>query len=296
MILVKDRTIIQSVARAMSLLEVVAHAGGDGLPLVMLARQVSLIPSTAYRLLTTLEARGYVRRHPHSRRYILGPAARLLSNTQPRLGALVVRAVPYLRELARICGETANLAIPRNMKVVFVDQVPSGQLVRAVPQLDVALPMYATAAGKALLAHMPLAVVESYLSRPRTPFTRNTLTSRDAVEQALAEIRRTGYAVDNEEMELGGKCVAAPVTHGAGNVVAALSITAPTARMAESRVHNLGELVRRAARRLSDDFSRAVGPQGRRRSTAPGFLGHPMMERGPHSRRTGNSGHGPTPA
>jgi IclR family acetate operon transcriptional repressor len=246
------------VDRALALLEAVSRASDNGLELTVIAQQVGLIPSTAYRLLRTLEARGFVRRHQHSKRYILGPALKVLSDNRSTVAALISRAVPYLRELARISGETANLAIARNMVVVFVDQVPSGQLVRAVPRLDVALPMYATAAGKAILGHMSAAVVASYLSRPRAAFTSNTLTLRSSLEQALAETRRAGYAIDNEEFELGGKCVAAPVVVEGGHVAAALSITAPATRMPKARLHSLGDLARRAARKLSDDLTRSV--------------------------------------
>lgn len=249
-----DRGVIQSVNRAIDLLEALSAAGGEGLQLSGVARQVGLLPSTAYRLLATLAGRGYVRQEPQSRRYALGPVARLLLGVSPNLDGLVRLAMPHLGDLARASGETANLAILRNMSVVFVDQIASGQLVRAVPQLNVPLPMHATAAGKALLACLPAHALGSYLNRPRPAFTRNTLASRQALEAALAETHLLGYAVDREELDEGGRCVAATVRGLNVEPIAALTITGPTSRMTSARLRALGRLVQRAAKRLSREL------------------------------------------
>lgn len=242
---------IQSVDRAISLLEAILASSEEGILLSTLARQVGLIPSTAYRILATLVQRGYAAKDATSRRYFPGPALRIQwGNSQ--LGLLRQKARPFLSGLAHASGETANLAVPSSDGVIFIDQVVSDQLVRVVPQSGVPLPMHATASGKALLAAMPPAHRTQYLRRGlRGPRTGHTLRSHRALEANLAKIQRVGYAIDDEELAPGGRCVAVVVRDPEGHPLAALSLSGPTVRMPPKRMRALGRLIQKAALPLS---------------------------------------------
>jgi DNA-binding IclR family transcriptional regulator len=222
-----------------------------------LSRCVGLIPSTAHRLLATLAHRGYVRQDALSRRYSLGPAAHVLLGMSADLNDLFRLAPPHLQELARCSGETANLAVLRNLAVIFVDQIPSTHMVRAIPKQHVPLPLYATAAGKALLAWQTAATVQAYLRTSRPALTKNTLTSREDLAAALNEVRSQGFALDRGETEVDGRCVAAVVRGPSGEAVAALSLTAPAVRMTDARLKDLSRLVCRVAQRLSEELQTA---------------------------------------
>jgi IclR family acetate operon transcriptional repressor len=246
--------IIQSVDRAISLLEAISESGRDGVALSTLARRVGLIPSTAYRILDTLVRRGCAIKDETSRRYFPGPALRV-GRTDNELALLRRKARRHLRDLARTSGETANLAIIGRGGLTFVDQIVSAQLVRVVPQSGGPLPIHATASGKALLAAMPPSRVAQYTAKGAlVRFTQRTIVTRDALIAHLEKVRRAGYATDDEEMAPGGRCVAAVVQND-GRALAALSVSGPTVRMTRRRLRALGDLVRQAARALSAEMA-----------------------------------------
>jgi IclR family acetate operon transcriptional repressor len=251
-------SIIQSVDRAISLLEAILASQEEGIPLSTLARRVGLIPSTAYRILATLVQRGYAARDETTRRYVPGPALRT-SWGNSRLSLVRQKARAYLNDLAHASGETANLAVAGRHGVIFIDQVASDELVRVVPQSGVPLPMHATAAGKALLAAMPQPLRARYL-RPGLPGprTRRTVRSRKTLEANLKRIQHAGYAIDDEELAVGGRCVAAVVRDAEGHPIAAISLSGPTIRMTPKRLRALGRSVHEAALSLS----RSLGTPG----------------------------------
>ena len=252
----RDVGVIQSVDRAISLLEKIASSGSSGISLSDLSRRTGLMPSTAYRLLATLVRRRYLRKDDNSHRYLLGPALHVMS-INLGLTELATFSLPYLNRLTETSRETANLAIATGTTVIFVKQIPSTQLVRAVPSLGLELPVYATASGKAILAASRPSMREEHIrALDFVPFTKTTLRSRPALEAALEHIRRTGYATDNEEMEVGGKCVAAAVLSPEGDPIGAISITGPAVRMTPERAAKLGRLIVRAAKSFSAELSR----------------------------------------
>jgi IclR family acetate operon transcriptional repressor len=171
------------------------------------------------------------------------------------------KARPYLADLARDSGETANLAILSRSGLLFVDQIASDQLLRVVPKSGGPLPVHATASGKALLAALPPALVTQHAGRGPLPRrTERTIRSHRALTVHLKAVRRLGYATDDEEMAPGGRCVAAAVRGSDGRPLAAISISGPTVRMTRARLRALGARVREAARALARDLARASGP------------------------------------
>ena len=251
------RSLVQSVSRSLDILEALASPGELGL--VELAQRVELQPSTAHRLLATLTERGYALQNPETGRYLLSykllELASFVNARTTRLRALVR---PYLASVQRITGETANLTVFEPPDVVFLDQVEGIHSVRMFTQVGHAVPAHTSGSGKAILAFQPPELVAELYPDGLPPQTERTITTLATLQRELARIRKRGYAVDNEEHEEGVSCVAVPIFEHDGTVRAAISVSAPTARIHSADTAELGELLAgRAA-----EVSRALGYDG----------------------------------
>jgi DNA-binding IclR family transcriptional regulator len=246
-----------TVRKAALLLRLLAqHPGGLGLSEV--ARLADLHHATAYRLLWTLSAAGLVESGSADRRYRLG--FRILELAGVLLDALEVRQVarPVLPWLASLSGETAHLATLDRDEMVCLDRVDGPHPVTLRTRLGFRLPAHATSVGKAFLAFSPPAVVERVVQSGRlTRYTEYTITSREPFLAHLEQVRRQGYAVDNQEHRLTIRCVGAPIFDHRGQPVAAISIAGPVFRLSVRRIREVAELVREAARKISQALGHA---------------------------------------
>jgi DNA-binding IclR family transcriptional regulator len=245
---------VQSVERSLELLETLARV--EDLGLVEIAAQAGLQPSTAHRLLATLVAHGYVVQSATNKRYLLGyklaELADALNRRSERLRSL---ANPHLRSIRQATGESVSLTMLEPPNVVYVDQIAGTQSVRMFARIGASVQAHATAAGKAMLAFMaPDAVAAVVGEEPFAQLTSHTISSLAALDSELKGIRQLGYAVDNEEHELGVGCVAAPIFDHAALVVAAISVSAPMPRI-EVRIPSvLGELLMERATSISSEL------------------------------------------
>lgn len=240
---------VQAVDRALDLLEALAALGAPA-GVAELAETTGLPQGTVHRLLQGLQLRGYVRREA-SRKYSLGASAARLADAAAR--SLARSARPYLAELVEISGETANLAVLEGDDVVYVAQVPSPHTLRMFAEVGRHVPPHSTAVGKVLLAGMPRRLAVAVLQRTGLPArTEATYTDLDAFMAELDRVRLQGWAVDEEEQELGVRCVAVPVGDPVAPV-AALSLSGPADRFAGAAVPGLVEQMRA----VSESFSRA---------------------------------------
>jgi IclR family acetate operon transcriptional repressor len=217
---------VQSVERALDIVEVLAASGPLGLSEV--AAAAGLAEGTAHRLLRTLVARGFARQGA-DRRYALG--TRLLGLADGARRATAALARPYLTRLVELSGETANLAVLEGDHVVYVAQVPSAHRLRLFAEVGRHVHAHSTAVGKVLLGGLPAGESAALLERAglpaRTPRTLTTVPDVLAAARAAAE---TGWAVDDEEEETGVRCVAVPVLDSS-RVVAAMSVSGPSTRV-----------------------------------------------------------------
>ncbi|WP_240776748.1 IclR family transcriptional regulator [Nonomuraea basaltis] len=242
---------VQSVERALDVLEALAEHGGEA-GLSEIAARTGLPYGTIHRLLQTLLARGYVRQES-DRRYALGGGlVRLGGIAESMVG---VWAQPYLTKMVELSGETANLAVLEGDFVVYVAQVPSPRRLRMFAEVGRRVLPHSTAVGKVLLAGRPadaVAVFERTGMPRRTP---NTITDISAMLAELNLVRTRGYAMDLGEEELGVHCLAVPVWDGA-RVVAAMSVSGPAERIDALDRDELAE----GLRKIALDFGNELGP------------------------------------
>jgi DNA-binding IclR family transcriptional regulator len=245
---------IGAVARALDILDLFSEQVTEqGIGEIALA--AGLHKSTAAGLVYTLEARGYLAQNPANRKYRLG--ARLVERAAVFLNQIEVRrlAQPHLRALLLEVDESLNLAIRDGAEVVYIERVSSSKTLGMRAGIGRRAPCYSTALGKALLAALPEAEVRHLLPpAPFPAFTPGTHTGAEGLLADLAETRRRGFALDDEENEPGGRCVAAAVRDHSGQAVAALSISAPTQRFPREQITHYGQKVAAAARAISAEM------------------------------------------
>src|ERR671933_644629 len=189
---------VQSVARAAELLKALGAGGGEA-TVFDLADRCGLNRSTAWRILATLEVEGFVERDPRTGLYGVGYALVALAAAAGH-EPLVRRAHPLLRALAEACDETASLAVPRNLQLVYVDQVQAPH-VMAANWLGRPTPLHATSTGKALLAWLGDEDLAAALPARLQRFTDTTITTRAALRAELGDVRARGFAVSRGELE-----------------------------------------------------------------------------------------------
>lgn len=244
---------VQSLDRAMTLLEHLADAGGS-LRLAELEAATGLPLPTIHRLLRSLQQGGYVRQEP-SRRYALGARLIRLGETAGR--ALGTWAKPRLAELVAEIGETANMAVLEADAVVYVAQVPSGHSMRMFTEVGRRVSAHSTGVGKALLAQMRDDEVRELLRRTGMPApTTRTHTDPSTFIAHLAEVREQGWAVDDGEQEIGVRCVAVPVLNAPTR--SALSVSGPSGRLTVGRAVEIGPLLQKVAAGLALDLRGAT--------------------------------------
>ncbi|MFI9077248.1 MULTISPECIES: IclR family transcriptional regulator [Streptomyces] len=237
---------VQSLERAFDLLERMADAGGE-VGLSELSSSSGLPLPTIHRLMRTLVACGYVRQQPN-RRYALGPRLIRLGESASRL--LGTWARPFLARLVEETGETANMALLDGDEIVYVAQVPSRHAVRMFTEVGRRVLPHSTGVGKALLAHHSPEEVRALLGRTGMPAaTEKTITDPDRFLDALADVRRLGYAVDDNEQEIGVRCLAVPVPNSPTS--AAISISGPTGRVSEAATDKIVPVLQDVAAQLS---------------------------------------------
>ena len=245
-----SRQLIQSVDRALTLLELIA-AQRDELSLHALSQKAALNPSTAHRLLHTLQAHRLVQQNPDTRRYRLGLQILKLAGALRTQLALREQAGGLLERLMRETGETANLVVLQDLEAVYIDQVPSQQPIAAFTQLGARVPLHCTGVGKVLLAYLPDDEREAFVQKSLPAFTENTITSVYRLREELAKVREQGFALDIEERQKGVSCLAVPIWDDRRRVVAAMSISGPADRLTAETRDRLAPLVVQLASELS---------------------------------------------
>jgi DNA-binding IclR family transcriptional regulator len=254
--------LIQSVSRALDILEAFSVSEGE-LGVTELSRRLKLHKNNVFRLLATLETRGYVEQDKDTGNYRLGMKTFEVSSVFAHHLGLVRQARPVLEQLAQATGEAAYLGVLEGPAVVCVDLVDSSQPVRVVSQLGRRVPAHAAAVGKAQLAYRSPEEREEWWKRtPPAAVTPRTITDPGHLADDLARVAERDLAVEDEELEPGVRAVAAPVRDYAKRVVGAVGIRGPAFRLSIERLETeLTPRVRTAARDVSKRLGFAVLPE-----------------------------------
>lgn len=232
------------------ILELLAKRGGCA-SLAELSQGLGLSRSTVHGLLATMKRRGVVAQEFNGH-YALG--IRLFELGTMAVSRLDLRTIagPILQQLVDEFQETVHLVVGDGLDVVYIDKRESPRSMRIVSQVGHRLPAYCTSMGKAMLAFKPKEELEELLARAELqPWTQNTITDKEQLKAHLQEVRRRGYALDNEESFDGLRCVGAPIRDHSTQVIAALSIAGPSVRLESDRIKEIIPAVVEAAAEIS---------------------------------------------
>ncbi len=251
---------VQSVDRALDILEAFNYQEEE-LGVTELSQRLGLHKNNVFRLLATLEVRGYIEQDKKSGDYRLGIKTFEVANVFLHHLGLRRQARPILEELVNRCDETAYLAILDGPEVVYVLMQETSQTVRIVPRLGHRLPSYCTASGKIQLAYESRdRLAQIFENYPFKKHTEHTIDSFEKLVTHLKDVARLGYAVDNEELERGVRCLAAPVRDYSHRVVAGVGLSGPVSRFSMERIEKeLAPLVKEAATKISHRLGYELG-------------------------------------
>ena len=239
---------VQSVDRALRILEILARSGESGVTDV--AAALGVHKSTAFRLVATLEQHGLVEQVEGRGKYRLGVGLlRLAGATSARLD-VVQEARPLCKQLAAATGETVNLATLSGNSALYLDQVAGPSALQSHNWVGQHIPLHATSNGKVLLAWLPPEELTDLLGR-LPAFTDVTITSKAALKRELEVVRSQGYALAVDELEIGLTALAAPVRNAHGDVICSISLSGPTFRLRQERFEEVTPLLVAAAEELS---------------------------------------------
>lgn len=256
---------VQSVDRAVTILQFLARNGWSGVTEV--GAEVGVHKSTAFRLLSTLEARGMVEQDVDSGKYHLGFGLVHLARAVSVGSDVSRQAHASLSWLAEESGETAALSVLEGDEAVTVDHLIPDASVVSRSWIGHRTPLHATAQGKVFLASLPASRAGMILAGPHEALTEHTITDPLALREEVAAVRERGSATSVEELEEGLSSVAAPIFAADGTVVAAMSVAAPSYRVDPDRLADLTELVMLAADHTSSRYG-FVRPQAQAEAPA----------------------------
>jgi len=209
------------------------------LSLTELSQRMDLPKATVCRFVYTLQRLGYLERDSETRKYRLGPKVLDLGYSFLKNLDLRHLAYPYLRELAQEVSETVNLSILDDTEIIIIERIEKQQIINLKLQVGSKLPAFCTAMGKSFLASLPDEQIDDILRRSEIKkFTINTETDIGQIRKELIAVRSNGFSINDEELALGSRSIAAPVRSESGKTIAALNISVPSGKMTIREVEN----------------------------------------------------------
>lgn len=242
---------VPALDRALSVLECLAQSR-KGYSVSELSRRLTLPKSSVHLILRTLERRGYLQKQSAGGRYRFGMKLMALSRTALEGVELRDEARPALAALVHRTGLTVHMGVLERSEIVIIERLESASPVRVVSWVGRRLNVNSTAVGKALIAFLPDAefdaqILPSHLVRPND----RTIATMGALKRELEQVRRLGYALCDEEDEIGVRCVGAPILNGHGHAIAAISVAGTTVQIPTERITELGVTVKATAAEIS---------------------------------------------
>lgn len=228
--------------KAFDLLEALAEKPNQ--TVAELAEGAAVTKAAAYRILSTLEARGYVVTYKRVRHYSIGHAFHTYVQAARSADRLIEVARPQMQALLDAFGETVNLGTLARQSVLYVDVLQSTQSLRATSEIGSFDTLYSTALGKAMLSRMPNADREAMLAdADLVALTEHTVVDHEALLSGIDDAAAKGYALDDQENEIGMRCVASPIVNADGRPIAAISVSGPASRMTPATIDRITALL-----------------------------------------------------
>lgn len=250
----------QSVAKALQIIEVLSKARSS-MRLGELAGEVGMPSSTVLRMIATLMEYGYVGQEPDTSKYYLTlKFAQIGSLVSARFSIRDV-ARSSLVDLSKQSGEATCIAVDEGMRAVYIDVVdgPDGML-KIMQYIGKQSPLHCTGVGKCLLLNYSEKQIDEWVKSQRLlALTPNTITSKTKLLKELESVRKNGYALDDEECELGARCIACGIRDYSGKTVAAISVSGPVNRMTMDYVKEIQPFVLKTANDISSSFAYEEG-------------------------------------
>ncbi|WML36718.1 IclR family transcriptional regulator [Clostridium sp. OS1-26] len=246
--------VVQSVERSLSILEALSDYE-DGLGITEISEKVGLHKSTVHRLLSTLIQKGYVEQSEETNKYKL--TLKLFELGSKKIGKIDVVNVakPYLRDLMKMTNEVVHLVIRDGNEIVYVDKVESESTIRMYSRIGKRSPIYCTAVGKAMLSYMTDEQVEQIWNQSDIKkFTEKTITNLEEFKEHLKIVREKGYAIDEQENEIGIRCVGAAILNYKGEVCGAISISGSTISFTEDKIDNFAKVLIEYVSKISKEL------------------------------------------
>ena len=251
--------LVQSVDRTLTILEGLSDYS-DGLGITEISERVNLHKSTVYRLLSTLIYKGYVVQDEESSKYKITFKLFELGCKKVDKLDLLKCSKPYTKMLMENVNEVVHLTIREDNEIVYIDKVEANNTISMKSRIGNRAPMYCTATGKAMLAFLPEEeVLKIWKSSKIIRLTENTITDFILYKKELQEIKKIGYAIDDEENEMGVKCVGAPILNIKGDVAGAISVSGPIHRITEDKMDFISKEVIKYANMISEEIGYKFG-------------------------------------
>ena len=241
---------VQSVDRVLDIIEVLSTEH-DGIGVTAIANRVGLHKSTAHRLLSTLAARGYVAKTAEGS-YKIG--LKLIEAVSCYINSLELQteARPYLVQMTGELGLTSHLGILDKDQVVYIEKMDVVSSVKMYSQIGLRMHAYCSSLGKCLLSNYSREELNGIMKDCSfIRFTKNTISSIEALHKEMTKVRKLGWAMDNEEFEIGHRCIGAPIYDYKGDIIAAVSASGPTNLLRNERIETVAGKVKEVAMELS---------------------------------------------
>lgn len=241
---------VQSIDRALDIIETVA-VEQDGKSLTEIAAQTELHKSTAYRIITTLLKRGYLDKTEQGN-YKIG--LKLIEAVSYYINDLELQteARPYVAKITSHLGLSSYLGVLDGDKVVYIERMDVISAVKLYTQIGHRVNAYCSSLGKCLLANYSNEELDEIMADCSfIKFTPNTISGMEALRRELAEVRRKGWAIDDEEYEPGHRCVGAPIYDYKGDIIAAISASGDKHVLTDERIEEVAQYVVKTAREIS---------------------------------------------
>lgn len=242
---------VQSIDRAVMMLKLFSETTRE-LKLTEIAERLDLHKSTTFGILSTLKYNGLISQNEDNQKYSLGTYLLELSNTL--VNSMDIRAIAYmiLNNLRNTLEETVHLGMIENFEVIYIDKQESTQSMRIFTTIGARNPAYCTGIGKAMMAYMDQEYLKTKLPDALERFTEKTIVDKAQLLAQFSEIRKNGYAMDDEERIEGLTCVAAPIFDHMGKVKYAISVSGPSVRMSDKKIQETIRLVKKSAQEISE--------------------------------------------